>query len=127
MRAASPTGPAEKPFIKEWGTNSNPRWSPDGKKIAFVSNRVDHTLILVYDMVTRSVKYMAPGVDRDSNPVWSADSKHLIFVRRPGTPFGQQAQQGRGGLGSPNGPAFQPPPPAPPARGAVAGQAPGNA
>jgi hypothetical protein len=26
--------------------------------------------------------------------MWLADSKHLIFVRQPGLPFGQQAQQG---------------------------------
>ena len=103
----------EKPFIKEWGSNSNPHWSPDGKKIAFVSNRVDHTLILVYDMASRTVKYMSPGVDHDTNPVWSADSKHLIFVRRPGTPFGQQMQQGRGVPGAPNVLAFQPPAPVP--------------
>ena len=47
----------EKPFIKEWGVQSAPRWSPDGKKIAFVSTRTDHSFVAVYDMTTRSVKY----------------------------------------------------------------------
>src|SRR4029450_6485230 len=27
----------EKPFIIAWGTNSNPRWSPDGSKVRFVT------------------------------------------------------------------------------------------
>jgi dipeptidyl-peptidase 4 len=55
------------------------------------------------------VKYMAPSVDFDTSPMWTADSKSLIFVRRPGLPFGQQAQQGSGAIGVPNGPAFQNP------------------
>ncbi len=54
-------------------------------------------------MATRSVKYMSPSVDFDTMPMWMADSKHLIFVRRPGLPFGQQTQQGAGGIGLPAG------------------------
>lgn len=98
----------EKPFIASWGTNSNPVFSPDGSKIAFVSTRVDHGFIGVYDVATRKVNYVAPSVDFDTNPMWSADSKRIVFVRRPGTPFGQQSHQGGGGLGLPGGPAYQP-------------------
>ena len=98
----------EEPFIKAWGTNSAPRWSPDGKQIAFVSERVDHSFIGIYDVATRTVKYMAPSVDRDTSPTWSHDGKRIAFIRRPGLPFGQQAQQGGGGMGVPTGPAFNP-------------------
>jgi dipeptidyl aminopeptidase/acylaminoacyl peptidase len=97
----------EKPFITEWGVQSDPKWSPDSKKIAFVSTRTDHSFIVIYDVATRSVKYMSPSVDFDTAPMWMSDSKHLIFMRRPGLPFGQQAQQGGGGIGLPNGPALQ--------------------
>jgi len=96
----------EKPFITEWGVQSDPKWSPDGRKIAFVSIRTDHSFIVVYDMATRSVKYMSPSVDFDTMPMWMPDSKHLVFVRQPGLPFGLQSQQGSGGIGLPNGPAF---------------------
>ena len=98
----------DKPFIKQWGVQSGPKWSPDGRKIAFVSTRTDHSFIMIYELATRSVKYMSPSVDFDTTPLWSADSKTIYFVRRPGLPFGQQAQQGGGGVGVPNGPAFQP-------------------
>jgi dipeptidyl-peptidase-4 len=96
------------PFIKMWGNNSNPRWSPDGSKIAFTSARENHALVLVYDMKTRKITYIAPSVDCDASPTWSPDSKRLAFIRRPGVPFGQQAQQGGGGIGNPQAPGFSP-------------------
>ncbi len=93
------------PFIKEWGSNGQPHWSPDGSKISFVSVRENHSLIGLYDVKTRTVNYVSPSVDCDGSPTWSGDGKQLAFMRRPGTPFGQQAQQGNGGIGNPGGPA----------------------
>ena len=107
-RAVSPMDRGEDPFIKAWGTNSGPRWSPDGTRIAFVSTRTDHSFIGIYDVKMRTMKYMAPDVDRDTSPAWSHDGKRIAFIRRPGLPFGQQAQQGGGGIGVPPGPAAQP-------------------
>jgi dipeptidyl aminopeptidase/acylaminoacyl peptidase len=98
----------EEPFIRAWGTNSAPRWSPDGKYISFVSQRTDHSFIGIYEVATRTLKYMAPSVDFDTSPTWSQDGARIAFIRRPGLPFGQQAQQGGGGVGLPNGPLFQP-------------------
>ncbi len=106
VRPVSEVDRGEKPFISAWGTNSAPTWSPDGARISFVSDRHDHSFIAVYDMATRTMKYLAPSVDHDTNPVWSPDGKSITFVRRPGTPFGQQAQPGGGGIGLPAGPAF---------------------
>ena len=104
-RPASARDRGEEPFITAWGTNSNPRWSPDGSKVAFVSSRTDHSFIGLYDMATRKVTYVAPSVDFDTSPMWTLDSTQVVFVRRPGTPFGQQSHAGSGGLGLPAGPA----------------------
>jgi dipeptidyl aminopeptidase/acylaminoacyl peptidase len=101
-------GPDTTPFIKAWGTNGNMQWSPDGTKIAFVSNRVDHSFIGIYDVRTRAVKFLSPSVDHDTSPTWSPDGTRVAFIRRPGTPFGQQAHQGAGSIGNPDGPAYNP-------------------
>ncbi|HET6958652.1 MAG TPA: prolyl oligopeptidase family serine peptidase [Vicinamibacterales bacterium] len=97
-----------KPLVKAWGTNGTPVWSPDGSKFAFVSDRVDHSLIGIYDTRARSVTFLSPSVDHDTSPTWSPDGKRVAFIRRPGTPFGQQAHQGSGGIGNPDGPAYDP-------------------
>ena len=70
---SAPVDTGGAPFIKAWGRQSNPVWSPDGSKLAFVSTRENHSLIGVYDMKTRRVEFMSPSVDFDASPTWSAD------------------------------------------------------
>jgi len=57
------------------------RWSPDGSRLVFVSNRGDHALIEVYSSSDKSLKYLDPSSDRDSNPVWSVDGRRVAFIR----------------------------------------------
>jgi dipeptidyl aminopeptidase/acylaminoacyl peptidase len=59
------------------------RWSPDGTKLAFVSNRGDHSFVGVYDLNKKTLQYLNPSVDLDGNPVWSPDGRQLAFLRIP--------------------------------------------
>ena len=66
------------------GAAAQPKWSPDGKHIALVSERDDHSFIAIYDLDGSFVRYLAPSVDKDSLPRWSPDGKSVVFVRTPG-------------------------------------------
>jgi dipeptidyl aminopeptidase/acylaminoacyl peptidase len=66
------------------GTPVAPKWSPDGKHIAFVSERDSHSFIAIYDFDGDVIRYLAPSVDKDSMPRWSPDGKWIVFVRTAG-------------------------------------------
>jgi len=65
------------------GNSSDPQWSPDGESLAFVSGRGDHSFIAMYAPGAKSLRFVAPSVDRDSTPEWSPDGKRIAFIRRP--------------------------------------------
>ncbi len=67
------------------GDNSQPQWSPDGKKIAFVSNRGTHSLIAIYEFGNDTLRYADPSVFHDMLPRWSPDGAKLAFVGLTGS------------------------------------------
>jgi dipeptidyl aminopeptidase/acylaminoacyl peptidase len=74
------------------GDDSDLTWSPDGLKLAFVSDRDgDHAFIGVYDIKSKVLTYLAPSTDLDGYPTWSPDGTRIAFAR----------QQGKGGAPKP--------------------------
>ena len=66
------------------GTNGSLRWSPDGAKLAFVSDRKDHSFVGVFLDETTPISWMGPSFARDASPRWSPDGRQLVFVRTAG-------------------------------------------
>ena len=89
--AAPAPAPAPELLFRAAGHNGSPRFSPDGARVAFVSNREDHSLVGVFDVARRKILWVSPSVDRDIDPRWSADGSVLAFVRRPGLGYGEEA------------------------------------
>ncbi len=59
-------------------------WSPDGRRLAFVSRRGDHSFIGVYSAPDRPLTWLAPATAFDENPVWSPDGGRIAFTRQEG-------------------------------------------
>src|SRR5256885_5376680 len=79
------SSPAEQ-LIRARGSASALRWSPDGGKLAFVSNRGDHAFASVYDVAGKSLRFLDPALDRDDYPVWSPDGARTAFTPAPPEP-----------------------------------------
>jgi len=70
--------------------DSNPAWSPDGKSIAFVSNRTDNSdgnfntdiWIVSADNITKGedLLQLTKNPNQDGSPVWSPDGKHIAYI-----------------------------------------------
>jgi len=73
-----------------------PRWSPDGSQLAFVStdesghfllhtatlkgNQLEDTKVLIADRKTEAKRYYYSAWDHSINPAWSRDGKKIFFV-----------------------------------------------
>jgi dipeptidyl aminopeptidase/acylaminoacyl peptidase len=69
--------------VRDLGRDGSLAWSPDGTRLAFVSNRTGHSLVGVYDLGRKSITWVAPSVDRDVGPIWAPDGRRIAFIRIP--------------------------------------------
>jgi dipeptidyl aminopeptidase/acylaminoacyl peptidase len=65
------------------GSIGSLRWSPDGKRLAFVADRGDHSFIGVYIIDNAPVQWIDPTFSRDVSPRWSPTGDSIVFVRMP--------------------------------------------
>ena len=78
------SAPAKQLFFAR-GTSTSPQWSPAGDRLAFVSNRGDHSFIGVFTSDSTPILYLAPSTSHDNSPRWSRDGSRIAFVRTPGS------------------------------------------
>lgn len=70
-----------------------PSWSPDGKRIAFESNRDSpHALLYALFIIRRDgtgIQRVTPYEINANHPVWSPDGKNLLFSARQSKEYGR--------------------------------------
>ena len=62
------------------GDNSRPRWSPDSRKIAFVSSRKDGSQIWIMDAAGSNQKQLTTLSTEADGVIWTGDGKNLVFT-----------------------------------------------
>lgn len=77
-------GKAASRLFFDKGQDGELQWSPDGKSLAFVSDRGDHAFIGVFRDEKTPIEYLAPSTSRDFSPRWSPDGTRIAYVRIAG-------------------------------------------
>src|SRR5581483_5760362 len=73
-------GSDSKVFIPHQAFEESPRWSPDGKRIVWVSTRDGNQEIYSVDAEGKNLKRLTNEVALDNNPSWSPDGKQIAFA-----------------------------------------------
>jgi dipeptidyl aminopeptidase/acylaminoacyl peptidase len=67
-------------LTNEKQSSTSPRWSPDGKRLAFVSARDGESQIWVMNVESGEVKKVSTVATGADGPVWSPDAKWIAFT-----------------------------------------------
>ena len=92
MQVASCTGWVAACALASWlggarGYDGSPAWSPDRRKIAFVSVRDGYLDVYVMNADGSGQRKLTRNQASDNSPVWSPDGKRIAFVSdRDGSP-----------------------------------------
>ena len=82
---AARKGAKPEELFKTRGAVDSLRFSPDGKRLAFVCTRGDHSFVGVYTFADRTLRWIDAGFSFDVEPRWSPDGSRIAFLRLPWT------------------------------------------
>jgi serine/threonine-protein kinase len=79
MSLLDATGKAE-PILPNPGMYYSPRFSPDGRKLAFAIEAGNGSDIFVYDFDRQSTTRLTFNQKGNIEPVWTPDGKHIVYT-----------------------------------------------
>ena len=66
--------------LTEEGNNVSPKWSPDGTKLTFISDRTDYQKVYTMNSNSSNQIKITSGEYDEESPVWSPDGTKIAFV-----------------------------------------------
>jgi len=79
---ASTDGKSRRPLTTSPHQDRRPRWSPDGRRLVFESNRSGSFQMWLLDLAGGEAQQITDLASEATEPVWSPDGKRLAFVSK---------------------------------------------
>lgn len=90
LHLVSPSGRGVRRLTASPAVESQPAWSPDGRKLAYVALESESTDLYVFDVASAKVVRLTQDINAEAAPVWSPGGRTITFVGdRPGGPVWQ--------------------------------------
>jgi dipeptidyl aminopeptidase/acylaminoacyl peptidase len=70
------------------------QWSPDGRRLLFVSHRGDYSFVALLDPAQTRVRFLDPGLGFSVEPVFSPDGGKVAYIRHFDAPAGAAPDSG---------------------------------
>ena len=80
LHVADATGQRSAVALASWHPILSPAWSPNGKRIAYVSLESKKPVVYVHDLASGQRTVLANFRGSNSAPAWSPDGRHLAVV-----------------------------------------------
>lgn len=77
---------APRPFVTAHGEDLHPRWSPDGKRLAFASTRAGKRQIFVLETSGGEAWQLTKETEGVGGFAWSPDGARIAYTARPASP-----------------------------------------
>jgi Tol biopolymer transport system component len=70
------------PIVATPGTYADPRFSPDGKRLALITAPGREGEVVVYDLERETMTHLSSPSQGVAHPTWTPDGKHIVFRSR---------------------------------------------
>jgi len=79
LMEVAPTGSSSRNLTRGQGRDRQPAYSPDGKRVAFASNRSGNLDLWTLELDSGALQQLTDDEAQDWDPAWSPDGRHILW------------------------------------------------